>query len=155
MTDELELLIEQFNGQASRTRCILHVGNLVAKTMIKQFDVPRSRQGEELGQNEKDLRALADGVDVEDYEMVGTIGKDPEKDDDTDGWVDEITLLSVQEKAELENNIRPVRFALTKVSKNLPDSLQGHGLDFPKGAQVVLQNYTLDDTAPPCMGCCM
>jgi hypothetical protein len=40
MVEELELNVDMFNGQASRTRCILHIGNLVAKTMIKQFNIP-------------------------------------------------------------------------------------------------------------------
>ena len=155
MVEELELLIEQFNGQTSRARCILHVGNLVAKSMIKQFDIPRGRQGEDPGEEEKNLRALADGVDIKDYEMIGTIGKDPEKDDDMDGWVDEIALLSAQEKARLENDIRPVRFALTKVSNDLPSSFRDHEVDFLIGAQVVLQDYSFHNLAPPCMGCCL
>jgi hypothetical protein len=101
------------------------------------------------------LRALADKVDIEDYEMMDTISKDPEQDDNTEGWIDEIVLLSAQEKAELENDIRPIRFVLAKVSKDLPSALQGHEVEFPIGAQVVLQDYTLDDPPPPCMGHCM
>jgi hypothetical protein len=63
--------------------------------MIKQFNIPQSQQGEELGQNEKNLCALTDRVNVKNYEIVGMISKDPEKDDGTDGWINEITLLSV------------------------------------------------------------
>ncbi|KAI6107637.1 hypothetical protein EDD16DRAFT_1435271, partial [Pisolithus croceorrhizus] len=41
MTNKLEFNIPEFEGKTSRVWCILHVGNLVVKTMIKQFNVPK------------------------------------------------------------------------------------------------------------------
>jgi len=123
MMEELELMLTEFEGQSTRTRCILHVGNLVAKSMIKQFDISRGWEGEELGPEERELRALGQGIDVEDYEMIGETSLDPVQDDDVNGWVDEIALLSAEEKADLESEIRPIRFALAKVSNDLPDTL--------------------------------
>ena len=45
MIDELEQMMEEFAGDPNRIRCILHIVNLVAKSMLKQFDVhQRQRQ---------------------------------------------------------------------------------------------------------------
>ncbi|KAI6030154.1 hypothetical protein EDC04DRAFT_2499093, partial [Pisolithus marmoratus] len=49
MTDELEFDIPEFEGKTSRIWCILHVGNLVVKMMIKQFDVPKNQEIKALG----------------------------------------------------------------------------------------------------------
>ncbi|KAI6102131.1 hypothetical protein F5141DRAFT_988581, partial [Pisolithus sp. B1] len=40
MMDKLEINSAHFEGQATRAQCILHVGNLIAKTIIKQFNIP-------------------------------------------------------------------------------------------------------------------
>jgi hypothetical protein len=55
MVNKLELLRDQFNGQRLRTGCILQVRNLVAKAIIKHFNIPQSWQKEELNQEEKKL----------------------------------------------------------------------------------------------------
>ncbi|KAI5985182.1 hypothetical protein EDD15DRAFT_2112101, partial [Pisolithus albus] len=49
MTNELGYRMLEFEGQTSQIRCMLHVGNLVAKTMIRQFDLPRKQEIGELG----------------------------------------------------------------------------------------------------------
>jgi hypothetical protein len=41
MIDELVDLLPRFPGQANRCRCFLHIVNLIAKTLLKQFDVPK------------------------------------------------------------------------------------------------------------------
>ncbi|TDL29000.1 hypothetical protein BD410DRAFT_702115, partial [Rickenella mellea] len=38
MTTELADLIDAFPGDANRTRCFAHILNLVAKSVIRQFD---------------------------------------------------------------------------------------------------------------------
>ncbi|RDX45346.1 hypothetical protein K466DRAFT_443634, partial [Polyporus arcularius HHB13444] len=38
MIEELSQLLPEFQGDFSRTRCFLHILNLVAKAMLKQFD---------------------------------------------------------------------------------------------------------------------
>ncbi|KAI9056832.1 hypothetical protein FKP32DRAFT_1557130, partial [Trametes sanguinea] len=38
MTEELADLLTAFDGDYSRTRCFLHILNLVAKSMLRQFD---------------------------------------------------------------------------------------------------------------------
>ncbi|TDL17969.1 hypothetical protein BD410DRAFT_698447, partial [Rickenella mellea] len=41
MTTELTDLINSFPGDANRTCCFAHILNLVAKSIIRQFDVPK------------------------------------------------------------------------------------------------------------------
>jgi len=62
------------------------------------------------------MTMLADGMEEEDLQMVE---KDQEGDNinDIDGWVDEVSILMTNERTRLENNIRPVRLALVKVSE--------------------------------------
>ncbi|KAG1722531.1 hypothetical protein EDD22DRAFT_760423, partial [Suillus occidentalis] len=43
MVNELSDLLEDFPGETNRTRCFLHIVNLVAKTLIRQFDVPKAK----------------------------------------------------------------------------------------------------------------
>ena len=102
MMDELEFTLAHFEGQGTRVWCILHVGNLVAKRILKQFDIPCNRRRMELAPEDEELHNLTEGSDVsEDYEMIDAIGGDFD-DDDVDGGVDEDTLMSVNDRADLE-----------------------------------------------------
>ncbi|KAH7926228.1 hypothetical protein BV22DRAFT_990314, partial [Leucogyrophana mollusca] len=38
MTTELASLVPTFSGESTRTRCFLHIVNLVAKSIIREFD---------------------------------------------------------------------------------------------------------------------
>ncbi|KAG2737548.1 hypothetical protein P692DRAFT_201670425, partial [Suillus brevipes Sb2] len=38
MVAELAELVPHFSGPSSRTRCFLHIVNLVAKSLIREFD---------------------------------------------------------------------------------------------------------------------
>lgn len=42
MIDELHVHIPEFAGSPSHTRCFLHIINLVAKSLIHQFDVKKT-----------------------------------------------------------------------------------------------------------------
>jgi hypothetical protein len=124
MIEELEDLIEEFPGDANRTRCFAHIINLVAKTAIRQFDTPKAKADEALDAAEAELQRLAEGEDLEDEETLNELRKkereDKEgesQDDDTDGWVDEMDELDEVEREELRENIRPVRLVLVKVSE--------------------------------------
>jgi hypothetical protein len=109
MVRELSMMIPTFGGTASHTRCFLHTVNLVAKSLIREFDVNK-KEGEE---------ALAD--DAELIELSEEIDGDASADcDDDEGWVDEVELLEDDERDALEKDIRPVKLALVKVSQAKP-----------------------------------
>jgi len=113
MTDELTGLIAHFGGDLTWMRCLLHVINLVAKMVTKEFDIRGS--GEE---DTDELMTLAEGADTDDLQMNGweRSGDGSDDADDVDGWVDEISLLTANEHARLEGNICLVKLALVKVS---------------------------------------
>ena len=111
MTDELAGLIAHFGGDLTRTRCLLHVINLVAKTVMKEFDVQDDGEGAD------DLTMLAEGIDAGNLQAIGEWEGCGDEIDDVDGWVDEISLLTANERARLEGKIHLVKVALVKVSE--------------------------------------
>ncbi|KAG1766266.1 hypothetical protein EDD22DRAFT_730168, partial [Suillus occidentalis] len=44
LTTELAKRVDSFSGAVNRTRCFLHIVNLVAQSIIKQFNVPKHAQ---------------------------------------------------------------------------------------------------------------
>lgn len=120
MVDELVDLLPNFSGQANHCRCFLHIVNLVAKTLLKQFDVPKKDAESALDDAERELLELAAGIELEEMVTVAEAGagdKDDEENDDEEGWVDEIALLSEEERAALREKVGPVRLVLVKVSE--------------------------------------
>jgi hypothetical protein len=124
MIDELEALLTEFPGPANRTRCFAHIINLIAKSVIRQFDVPKAREGETIDEAMTELRALAGDIDVE--EMLARAansneGEDEEHEhehedeDGVEGWVDERQEMSEVEVMELDADVQPVRMMLVKV----------------------------------------
>ena len=111
MTDELASLIAHFGGDLTQMRCLLHVINLVAKTVTKEFDVQDNREGTD------DLTTLAEGIDAGDLWAIEEWEGSGDEINDVDGWVDEISLLMANEHARLEGKICPVKVALVKVSE--------------------------------------
>ena len=64
MITELVDLIWNFPGDANRTRCFAHIINLIVKSLLKQFDVPKKKAGEALDEAENALCELAEGIDL-------------------------------------------------------------------------------------------
>jgi hypothetical protein len=114
MIDELCTLLEAFPGAENRTRCFAHIINLIAKTVIQQFDVPKAREGEIVDEALKELRALAGDIDIEELLTKASAAKDEDDDNDDDdnnneeGWVDERGEMSEFEAEELAVDVQPV-----------------------------------------------
>jgi hypothetical protein len=138
LTTELAKRVESFSGTVGRTRCFLHIVNLVAKSIIKQFDIPKNAPAslyddevppamdvleDDDDEEEELLQDLVKGTEKEDERTIGERGEgDPEDADidNVDGWVDEVGNLTVHECAELHKTLRPVKLVLVKVSKQIP-----------------------------------
>lgn len=123
MIDELEELIPEFS-KVNHTRCFLHVINLVARTMVKQFDVRKTITGAISVDEDEEIRELAGDLDYNREERQtqeallqesAATANNLGPEDDVEGWVDEITALSVADRADLEESIRPVKMVLVKV----------------------------------------
>lgn len=118
MIDELADLLADFPGKANQTRCFLHIINLVAKSVIRQFDVAKGKAGEALDEAEEALLALAEGIDLEDIETQEDQNENT-IDDNVDGWVDERDALSAADRDALDASVRPVKLVLVKVISSI------------------------------------
>jgi hypothetical protein len=136
----LPTLVPSFAGEASQIRCFNHVLNLVARTITRQFDVPRAKADAALAVAEQALLDLAAGIDIEEEEAQHIVIDDGEEGDEdvddgdvaddstgeADGWQDEQELLTEEELAEHNINVLPVRVVLVKVrqrhSRNVIDA---------------------------------
>ena len=112
MIYDLERLIQEYPGEANRARCFNHVVALVAKRVVRQFDVPSGGDRADMNEAERELRELAEGLDIE--EMVAQ--HEQEMGDEDDDNVDEWTEKMIVNDEELEESARPVRMLLVKVS---------------------------------------
>ena len=125
MIRHLEVLIDEFRGHKSQTRCFAHILNLIAKSILRQFDIPRAQV------NNDDatvaLIELAGNIEFEEEEMdeYGDNDNDNDNSDDqeevmenTDDWVNEREAMTMEQLAELDKSVQPVRRMLVKVCVN-------------------------------------
>jgi hypothetical protein len=120
MIDHMAEVIESFPGEDNRVRCFNHIINLVAKSLLKLFEVSKKKRGVEgeVDDAEAALRELAADLDLEDMEMqrdAFAAGGDVGIDDDDD-IVDEIATMSEEEVTEFRKAVLPITKALVKVS---------------------------------------
>ena len=115
MIDELELVLEDFPGAVNRTRCFTHILNLVAKSVMKQFDLLKAKAGEALTAAAQALSTLAGDIETEEAEMGGDMAEDCDEEDDEDGLADAQDDMSPEELEELDKTLQPVRLVLVKV----------------------------------------
>jgi hypothetical protein len=113
MVENLAEALPSFPGRANHTRCFLHTINLVAKSLLKEFDMTKREAtraldndvGSESGESENETEDLPTD---EDDSLLG---------DNDEGWIDEVELLSERERKQLRQQIRPIKLVLVKVSK--------------------------------------
>lgn len=112
MTEHMGELVAHFGGTASQVRCVLHITNLVAKSLIKPFDVPkRGHQGSPEGDTESEHQ-WAESEDMGEQ----SIRDNEDNEDNSEGWVNEMELLSTDEQARLDEDVHPLQKVLVKVS---------------------------------------
>ena len=132
MVEQLSTLLENFPGAANQTRCFTHILNLVAKSVLQQFEDRKTRKASDDPENaddaKKSLAALARELEVEDNTDINeelaeleegeedSEEENEDRDDNDDGLGDEREGMSKEEVAELEEMVVPIRLMLTKVS---------------------------------------
>ena len=119
MVKELPELVDYFSGPANQTRCFAHVLNLVVKSILQQFDLPKFKSSKSLDDRSKALLSLARNVEDEEDVLLkegkgGVAAEEPE-DDNLEGWIDKRTLMDNDDVGELEESVKPVWLLLTKV----------------------------------------
>jgi hypothetical protein len=117
MVKKLEDLLDIFPGESNRMCCFDHIVNLVAKSIIRQFDLLKTKGKESFDKVLRELMVSASDLDEEELATwEGESGEVDQEDDNADGWVDEREEMSETEQQELDENIQPIQRVLVKVS---------------------------------------
>jgi len=115
MINKLSVFLEEFPGAANQTWCFTHILNLVAKNILKQFNLPKAKAGGVLSAAIDSLSVLAGDIETEEVDMGGDLAKDDDSDSDEDGLADPWDMMTDNEIAELNESLQPVRLVLIKV----------------------------------------
>ena len=103
----------------NHTQCFVHILNLVAKSLLKQFDTKMDdKEKGELNDKERGILALASDIEEEELMTAQEYDEDDgdiDEDNDVEGWVDEVQALSPQEQENLDKSLVPVKQMLIKV----------------------------------------
>ena len=112
MIEELANLLDNFPGAANQTRCFTHILNLVVKSILAQFELPKNKAN-----IPNEILNMAEELELED-EILAKEGEggDEEDDDNVEGWIDEREQMSEHQLEELEARVEPIRLLLNKVS---------------------------------------
>ena len=107
MVEELAKHMMEFPRQANCTCCFAHIINLVAKSLLKQFDLPENKAGSTVSAAQ-DLQEF-----VEELEMDSTSSTAATRA--RLGYVDEREGMLEDELEELVNSVQLVQLVLMKV----------------------------------------
>lgn len=125
MVRELSKLLSEYEGEFGHTRCFLHVINLVAQSILRQFDVKELSEDEietltddtakklaklAVGLEDEEAATQMEGIDLEELDDEG-------EDNDEADWVDEMESMSEEEHLEFQSEIEPIKTVLMKVSE--------------------------------------
>lgn len=112
MMTQLAEMVPYFARQLAHSRCFSHITNLVAKSLIRQFDT---------GKNEQETGEAGQVVDDMDETMIDDAIANDEAVADNEAaadeldWIDELAELDLEELACLKQSIRPICQMLSKV----------------------------------------
>ena len=109
MIVELAKRVMGFPGQANRTCCLAHIINLVAKRLLKQFDVLKNNAGPALSTTQQELEELAEELETE--------GGGKGDGDNLEGFIDETEGMTEGELHDFKKSVQPVQLVLVKVRK--------------------------------------
>lgn len=117
MIIELADLIVTFYGDANRTRCFAHILNLVAKTILAQFDIHGTKGiTKDFANGDEQLKNLASELEHEEAVAKETEGGVVEEEDNLyKGWIDERNDMTEEERATHNTEVRPLKLVLGKV----------------------------------------
>ena len=133
MVESMATIMSHFSGEANRARCLAHIVNLVAKIILRQFDMSKKKKKKNLP-DETDTANDAnkdqededpDDFDEQEERILDKEEKEMEEGDDDDDVQEDSTSLErdieIMEAAmedeieEVVRNVKPVRQVLYKV----------------------------------------
>ena len=99
----------------------MHILNLVVKSIMHQFDMPKKQWD---ATTDKTLEKLASNIEAEKDVMRAEedIPEDGLIQDNEEGWVDEWDDMTEEDIEELEESVRPIHFLLTKMGEKMCSS---------------------------------
>ncbi len=135
MISKLGGILEQFPGAVNQTHCFVHIISILAKAILRQFDIPQKVYGNVLDKMAQALADLAKELDLEERAEQETqeMGDSEVDDQPLDTWVDFCEGLTEEQVMALDANVQPMRSMLVKVEFDYPDP-----------------NLTLIDLLPSC-----
>ncbi|KAI0312860.1 hypothetical protein OF83DRAFT_1066514 [Amylostereum chailletii] len=104
----LTTLLSDFPGAANQTRCFAHIINLVCKTILREFDLPKKKGEEAMANLDEQLKKLGEDIEAEEMAMCNEMDDDVE-DDDIEGWIDELAEMGNMECDDHDQAVRPLR----------------------------------------------
>ena len=122
MVSHMDDQIDEYS-EVNRVCCFLHIINLIAKAMLKQFDATKQQKDSDAIDNKLEVALMELAADLDDEEQItqafgnGVTEDDADNDNVDDVEVDAaIIVLSVQELAKFQTELHPVMLVLAKVS---------------------------------------
>lgn len=117
MISKLSEILDKFPGATNQMRCFAHTVSILAKVILKQFDVPKKKEGDMLDKAAQALSDMAQELEFEEHvEQETQERKDGEEEDQMlDTWVDFHEGLMEEEVTALDVSIQPVRSMFVKV----------------------------------------
>ena len=121
MIEKLASRLVEFPRAPNCACCFTHILNLVVKSIMSQFDVPRS-DPDVTDEGACEIQKLAGDIEREELEMQDDQDNPQEPEDggpshdNDEGWIDEWEDMTGEDVGDLEESVWPIRFLLTKVS---------------------------------------
>lgn len=118
MVQELTELLDKFPGAANQTWCFVHTLSISPKSVLKQFNVPKKKDGEIFDEAAQALADLAKEIGYEEWVECETQESEDDKEENhpLNAWADFQDGMTEQEKMDLKLSVQPVRSMLVKVS---------------------------------------
>lgn len=117
MISKLSEILDKFPGATNQMHCFAHTVSILAKVILKQFDVPKKKEGDMLDKAAQALSDMAQELEFEEHvEQETQERKDGEEEDQMlDTWVDFHEGLMEEEVTALDVSVQPVRSMFVKV----------------------------------------
>ncbi|KDQ65204.1 hypothetical protein JAAARDRAFT_117979 [Jaapia argillacea MUCL 33604] len=91
----------------------------MAKTLLKQYNIPKKGATGAVDDAKQELLELAASLELEEQAEAKAESVDSTDNDDVDGWVDEAALLTDVEREDLQANVGPVCLVLVKLATKI------------------------------------
>jgi len=117
MLASLSCELDNFPGAANQTHCFVHTVSISAKSIIQQFDAPKSKSGEVDDSAAETLAALYKDLEVEEREEREECQRNDDEDEDEPllAWEEYGEALTDDQRKEHDASTQPVRSTLVKV----------------------------------------